>query len=265
MVLESLISPKSAEKSPWRIFVIAFIYSIIASFFAWRIFPSESSLLAIMLITVMFVPFFQRIFSIEEKKDRFSEGNIFSRHAPAIYVYTAFFMGIVFSLSFIYIFVPGMDIFSSQAATIKTMLSGNSTDSGYFFMKFFINNSQTMILSFILSIMFGAGAIFILAWNASIIAVYLGMNMSVMIGKGMTSVHAYLYGVPAGLGAIALHGIPEISAYFLAGLAGGILSMGLIREKYGSRAFNAVVKDALIYLACAEALIFVGAWLEAVF
>ncbi|MBI5347229.1 MAG: stage II sporulation protein M [Candidatus Aenigmarchaeota archaeon] len=265
MVLESLINPKSAEKDPWRIFVVAFVYSLIASFFAWRIFPSEASLLTITFITILFVPFFQRIFVIEERRDKNPSGNIFTRHICAIYVYSAFFLGVIFSLAFIFVFAPDMNVFSLQTNTLKNMVSGTTVDSSYLFLKYFINNSQTMILSFILSIMFGAGAVFILAWNASIIAVYLGFNIRSLIGEGMHTMQAYLYGVPLGLGAIALHGVPEIAGYFLAGLAGGILSIGLLREKYGSIAFNAVVKDALIYLALAETLILIGAWLEAVF
>ncbi len=265
MVLESLISPKLAEKEPWRVFVIAFIYCIIAAFFAWRIFPSQSSLLSITFVTVLFVPFFQRIFAIEEYKDKKPKGSVFTRHTSAIQVYTAFFLGAIMSFAFIYVFIPDMNVFSLQAATLKNMLTGATLETDYLFMKYFINNSQTMILSFILSVLFGTGAVFILAWNASVIAVYLGFNIKSFIGEGMHSVHAYFYGVPMGLGAIALHGIPEIAGYFMAGLAGGILSIGLLREKYGSPEFNSVAKDAIVYLCIAELLIFIGAWLEAIF
>ena len=120
-----------------------------------------------------------------------------------------------------------------------------------------------MLLLFMLSIVFGAGAIFILVWNASIIAVFLGIFIRSFIEQGFPITVAYLFGVPIGLSSIALHGIPEILAYFFAGLAGGILSVGIIREKIMSKEFTEVFKDALVFLLFAEVLILIAALVEA--
>ena len=109
---------------------------------------------------------------------------------------------------------------------------------------------------------FGAGAIFILAWNASVIAVYVGFVINNFIRSGVSPEIAYVLGVPAGLGSIALHGIPEIAAYFVAALAGGMLSVGIIREKFKGH-FEKILMDSLLFLAFAEGLIIVAAFLEA--
>ena len=73
---------------------------------------------------------------------------------------------------------------------------------------------------------------------------------------------AYLLGVPAGLGSIALHGVPEIAAYFVAALAGGMLSVAIIREKFKGH-FEKIFIDSIAFLALAEVLIIVAAFLEA--
>ena len=186
-------------------------------------------IIQIMLITIIFVPFFQKLFDIEECKECMAaekrlSGNLFQRHKQIIYVFSAFFLGVVVSMSFIYIFLPTDEVFYLQSETLKS-ISGRATGGGDF-MLYFANNSQVMMLIFIMSTVMGAGAIFILTWNASVIAVYLGLVVQSMTHKFGAA--AYLFGVPIGLGAIALHGIPEIFAYFIAGISGGVLSVGII-------------------------------------
>jgi uncharacterized membrane protein SpoIIM required for sporulation len=284
MVLESLLNPKAAEKREWYVavldvFVLTVVYTCIAVFFAWRIFPSEASILSIAFITILFVPFFQRVFRIEEKKELVikkkwltKEWPVVSaviRHSRPIIIYSSFFLGVIIAMTAIYVFVPQMNVFGVQEDVLKTLvndgISGNVTGS-ISFMIYFFNNSQTMLLAFILSIMFGTGAVFILSWNASIISVFLGrIVVEKMSALGMGSGAAFLHGVPAGLGAIALHGIPEIVGYFFAGLAGGILSVGIIKETYGTPEFWQVSKDAVLFLVIGELLIILGAWLEVVF
>ncbi len=260
MVLESMMNPKNAEDKPWHVFFIAVAYSLISMYFANQIFPSQASILTISLITIVFVPFFQKLFEIEEEAEdeaaRGKSGDLFARHEKIIYVFSAFFMGVVVAVAFSSLFMPE-STFSLQDETLRGF-SGMASGSGAF-STFFINNSQVMILTFILSMMFGAGAVFILAWNASVIGVYAGNFMQVA-GNG-----ALLYGVPLSLSSIALHGIPEILAYFVAGLAGGILSVGVIRERFLSKEFKKIFKDSVALLMAAEFLVVVGAWLEAAF
>jgi uncharacterized membrane protein SpoIIM required for sporulation len=271
MVLESMLNPKKAADKPLHVLIISFFYSFIAIFFAYQLFPLQSSILAIALITILFIPFFQRLFEIEEKKeDLVAEGeikdNIFTRHQQLIITFGAFFMGVVLAMSFAFVFFPNFqDVFYLQTATLKSFATSSTTGfaaGAEDFGKYVVNNTQVMILMFILSTMFGAGAIFILAWNASVIAVYVGLvARSYAVNFGL--VPGFLIGLPSGLLGIALHGIPEIAAYFVAGVAGGILSVGIIRENIMSKEFKQIFKDALVYMAIAEILIVVAALLEA--
>ena len=273
MVLESLLNPTRAGDKPLYVFLVAFFYTLIAVMFSNQLFPSQASILSVTLITIIFIPFFQKMFEIEEfKEDLAAEGkthdNLFSRHAKSLIIFTTFFLGVTIAMSFIFIFFPHtylntfslqLDWFSNQGIFPVGQATAGAPD----FSTLFLNNTQVMLLLFMLSIVFGAGAIFILVWNASIIAVFLGIFIRSFIEQGFPITVAYLFGVPIGLSSIALHGIPEILAYFFAGLAGGILSVGIIREKIMSKEFTEVFKDALVFLLFAEVLILIAALVEA--
>ncbi len=265
MVLESIINPKNAEDKPSHIFAIAFLYTMLAAFVSERIFPRSASILTISFITILFVPFFQKLFEIEEKKEETAairhDSNLFARHKQIIYVFTVFFLGVILGMTFLYVFFPSQDIFSAQTDTLKYFGTTKITDRGDFSL-FFINNTQVMVAVFLMSFAFGAGAIFILAWNASVIAVYLGLIIEGFLLQGLGKTVAFIYGIPVGISTILVHGIPEILAYFFAGLAGGILSVGIIREKIRSREFATIFKDSLFILVLAEFLISIAAYLE---
>lgn len=254
-----------------EIFLISIVYTAISVFVAANLFPSQTSLLSIALLTILFVPFFQKIFEMEEQiEDKAARkeisSNLFTRHRKIIYTFSAFFLGVVIAVSIIFVFFSSVH-FSLQAETIYGFSNSGSTGNaiqGDTFSRYVANNTQVMLLMFALSVLFGAGAIFILAWNASVIAVFVGLAVQTKATE-LGAVTAYLYGAPVSLASIALHGIPEIGAYFFAGLAGGILSVGIIREKIRSREFKLIFTDALIFLFLAEFLIIVAAYLEAVF
>ena len=59
-----------------------------------------------------------------------------------------------------------------------------------------------------------------------------------------------------------IHGIPEIGGYFVGGLAGGILSIGVIQHKLGSNKFKKTMLDALNLIILAVFILFVSAVIE---
>lgn len=264
MVLESLVNPRKAENKPLRVLAVSIFYTFIAIIFANFLFPSEVSLLAVALLTMIFLPFFQKLFIIEEEKEitRTKIKNILVTHIQIVNVFAAFFLGVIIATSFVYIFFT-QDIFSLQTSVIRSFSGSGAFVQYGDFSRFFLNNTQVMLVTYILSILFGAGAVFILAWNASVIGVFIGITAQSFVGKGYPVAAAYAIGLPFGLSSIALHGVPEVLAYFLAAVAGGVLSVGVIREKWKSKEFHLVVKDSLKFLVLAEVLIIIAALIEA--
>lgn len=268
MVLESLLNPETVANKPLHIFVISVLFTAISTWLSYSLFPSQSSILSIAFVTIFFVPFFQRLFSVEEKKDEVAahhrtKQSFLKRHRTVVLAYTAFFMGMVLTYSFLYVFSPAIrDVYSLQLDWFRSQ--GIAAVQPGSFERYLFNNTQVMFLFFILSVLFGAGSVFILAWNASVIAVFVGIIAHKLV-PSLGAPLAYVYGVGTGLGSIALHGVPEIAGYFFAGVAGGILSVGLIRERFASGEFKEVVKDSLVWIAIGEGLIILGAFLEAFF
>lgn len=274
MVFESLLNPKNVENRPWDLFFITMLYSFICIIFSSQLFgQSYSSILTISLITIVFVPFFQRLFVLEEKKDEKAAKmknryNFVKRHRKSLYVFSVFFLAIIVVMSAVYVFMPSYShVFELQEKTLSRMsadkVSGQASAQNEMFMTYLINNTQVMILMFVLSLAFGAGSIFILAWNASVIAVYVGYFINAFVLKGYGAALAYTQGFTLGIGSIALHGVPEMAAYFVGGLAGGLLSIGVIREKSMNKEFKLVLRDSLMLFALAEILIIFAAFLEA--
>ncbi|MBI5331955.1 MAG: stage II sporulation protein M [Candidatus Aenigmarchaeota archaeon] len=273
MVLEAILNPKSAENKPWTVLVLSMLLTALAIFLANIIFPSQASILSISFIAMFFIPFFQRLFRFEEEKDEIiarkhmKHESIFKRHQKAICVYSMFFIGIIIVYTLVFTFVPSLgNVFSLQADWFKgnavDSVSGNAVSPTALFSKYFFNNTQVMLIFFILSVIFGAGAVFILSWNASVIAVYMGMVVNKFVPTLGHST-AYIYGMTVGISSIILHAIPEISGYFFAGIGGGILSIALLREKFMSKEFKEAGKDVLVWIVLAEFLIIIGAAIEA--
>ncbi len=270
MVVESILDPHKAEKKPWVVFFISIIFTILSIFVSHIIFPSQVSILTIAFITILFTPFFNHLFNIEEKKEeeeaegKIKEG-IFQRHEQVIKIFSYFFFGIIVVMTFVFIFFPSFsqNLFSLQAQTLRQIsgATGKITIPSDFFTIFF-NNTKVMSLIFLTSVLFGAGAVFILAWNASVISVFVGMFIQNLAKSGIPLHAAYLFGLPLGLSRLVIHGVPEVLGYFLVGIAGGILSVAIAREKYNTPEFKQVIKDSLLFFISAECLILVGALLE---
>lgn len=131
----------------------------------------------------------------------------------------------------------------------------------------FFNNIKVLIFCVLFSFIYGAGAIFILTWNASVIGVAMGNYIrsglsSVAHLVGMDKAAEYLGTITFGIFRYVIHGIPEILAYFVAALAGGIISVAVIRHDFEGRKFEHIVLDAADLLLLSLALIFVAAVLE---
>ena len=81
-------------------------------------------------------------------------------------------------------------------------------------------------------------------------------------GAGLVNVGAYFSIFSVGFMKYAIHGIPEILAYFVARLGGGIISVAVIRHDFKSDSFRTIMFDCVDLIIIAVALVFVSALLE---
>ena len=61
---------------------------------------------------------------------------------------------------------------------------------------------------------------------------------------------------------MAIHGLLEITAYFIVALAGGIVSIAVIKHEFGTEKFWEVLQDSLNLIIMAVAILFIAALLE---
>ncbi len=275
MVLESLLNPLSAEKKPWEMFFLGFLYSSIAIMLSLWIFKEQASLVMVFFTVMACVPIVYNTMKLEESKDLDipQERALLKEHNKAIVFLMFLFFGITLSFVVWYVFLPSGTlnfVFDKQIATIQSInnqVSGNAYLQFSTFSKILLNNIKVLSFAMLFAFIYGAGAIFILTWNASVIGAAVGnfirSNISQYTGiAGFEKFSSYFNVASIGLLKYVLHGVPEILAYFYGGLAGGIISVAIIKKHYKDQKFSHILFDVSELLIISLAFLLVAAFLE---
>ena len=275
-MLESLINPKSAEKRPWKMFFVGLIYASLSLLLVHFFFPNDSLAngMTVVAFCIMFsLPFMYYMIKHEEKQDEKIEGflHVWKVHHDAIFAFMWLFLGFIIAFSFWNITLQDPNLLNFQLETYcKINSPGNlekcislysisgkateitsSTTKSARFLSIIENNIYVLIFTLIFSLVFGAGAIFILIWNASVIAAAIGIFAKYQIAN-----------IPLGVARYMIHGFPEIAAYFVAALAGGIFGVGAIRHGIKDKRFLRVVENVVILLFVAVVILIIAAVIE---
>ncbi len=259
MVLESLLYPNKAQENPWSMFFIGILYHSVAVFLALWIFEKQASFVAVFFTVLAATPFAYNTMRMEEKKDieLDSEKKILGEHNKAIFFLILLFLGVTVSGVFWYAVLPAQTtghLFEQQITTIAQInnrvsgaATGFATSTDILF-KILFNNVKVMIFCVIFAFIYGVGAIFILTWNASVISAAIGNYIRSNLATaaelvGISKVTGYLSVVSVGLLRYFLHGIPEILAYFYGGIAGGIISVAIIKNHFSTEKASQILLD----------------------
>lgn len=274
MVLEALTNPFRAEARPWTLLVHGFLYASIAAVLSVWIFADYASLVMVFLATIAGIPLFYNTMRVEEEKDILldSETSMLKEHSRAITFCFFLFLGMVIAFTLWYTVLPSdvaSSLFNVQSQTIAGL---NQEVTGQFarfnlFSKIFLNNIKVLVFCILFSFIYGMGALFILTWNASVIGVAAGNFIRTNVATyastlGLAKFSAYLYVVSLSFVRYFIHGVPEILAYFVAGLSGGIVSVAIIKHDFGTKHFEKIILDASDLLLIAIGLLFVAAIIE---
>jgi len=275
MVVESLLNPFKAEKKPWEMFFLGLLYTSLGILTSLWIFRDQASLVMVFMITMAALPIFYSTIKLEESKDMImeKESAILREHNKAISFFMYMFIGITIACALWYAFLPASTIsllFDKQIGTIQAInnqVSGNAVHSIGIFGRIFFNNFKVMAFSVLFSFVYGAGAIFILTWNATVIGAAIGNFIRANISNytsslGFLEAGNYFHVISLGLLKYSIHGIPEIAAYFYGGLAGGILSVALIRKHFMTKKFSTVMGDFSELVLIAVGFLVAAAFLE---
>lgn len=274
MVLESLTNPFAAEKRPWMVLGLGFLYTLIAVFASLWIFKEQATLVMVFFVVIAGLPLFYHTMRVEEKKDLrlLKERDMIREHAKALSFFVLFFVGVTAGFTLTYVVTPATTsqlLFSAQQQTIVSVnqkVTGNAY-SLEVLSKIFLNNIKVMVFSLLFSFLYGTGALFILVWNASVLSAAAGNFFRTHLAQyagavGLTKIGGYLAVSSFTVFRYAIHGIPEILGYFVAGLAGGILSVSIMRKDYKIHEFERVLLDVSDLVVLAALILFAAALLE---
>lgn len=277
-MFEMLINPSRAEKKPWEMFFVGAFYATLSLFLTRWIFfedPVLSKYSGVLIVTfcVMFcIPFLYFAIKHEEEKDlqESSYLRLIEEHGKALTYFMFMFLGFLVAFSFWYIALDDGNLdFRAQIETycminkptgfsqcIEDYGIERSKTTSFFTAReritnIFVNNLYVLFFTLIFSLIFGAGAVFILAWNASVIGAAIGIFSK-----------SSLSNLPLGIARYMIHGSIEIAAYFTVALAGGIISIAIIRHKINSEKFWIILQDSLNLLILSVIFLFFAALVE---
>jgi len=271
MVIESLFNPFTVKKKPWEMFIAGFFYSFIGLLLSYFVFRDSAGLLTVFLIVLATLPLLYTTVTNEEELDlKYNKEIILLKEHTKVLVFLMFlFLGITVALALAYVVLPSevvSSVFSVQHDAIGKV---NSQIQGKvikidLFSKIFLNNLKVLFFCIIFSFLYGTGAIFILTWNASVVAVAIGNLFKSELAQlasvvGLPSLGAYFGIASISFFRYMTHGLFEMAAYFVAGLAGGIISIALIKHNLEN---ETVLIDALDLILLSLGILLIGSFVE---
>lgn len=255
-----LLNPKKAERHPVEMLLVGFFYTSLSIFLSLWIFPENTSLVMIFFTVISCLYVIQGAIIVEEnkEKDYNSEKWLLRSHFRTLSFLMFLFLGFLLAFAFWTITLPDRSvssIFSLQQSTVEGIksITGNSISTEHYLPMILSNNFKVLLFSLLFSVFYGAGAVFILAWNASIMGFVIGSLAKSSLGPSHLPVIFTKY---------FLHGIPEMLAYFVAALAGGIIFISIIRGDINKGRIKRIVIDTFSMIAIAAALIVIAALIE---
>lgn len=270
MVLDFLVSPSQATKEPWSLILATFVFVSFGVFVELYL-PIKGSIIVFAMVPL--IPLVWQVLMREEEEeeaelDAWKKGNgklqLFVHHVDLWEVFAFFFVGAALAYTFWFALLPSETtgaLFTDQLREVN-LIRGSVIQGQFFnnaaqenqFWFLFNHNLQVLGLMLVFSLVYGIGSIYLLLWNASIIGVVIG-----------SKVHELgIYGAVLGFLGLLPHGVFELSAYFLASIAGGLFSMEFMKRGFTKPdLFRHIFLEVLLLLLISVLLLGVGAWVEA--
>ncbi len=269
------INPEYAEKRPLLAVGLGIFISLLAIGLSFFIVPDQSSWVSVIFVVLFIIPLIVAIEKYEEKRDMtesVQETTLLREHGTAITFLIFWFIGVTLAFSFVGL-LGGAELtdqlFETQQNTLLT-INGKATEMNHnanfqYFKTVFFNNIRVMILCLVTSFLFGFGAIFILTWNATVIAAALIDFINVKLnapGIFIPTLSHYFVSFIQGFFRYFIHGAFEMSGFFMGGLAGSIIGFSIINKDYRSQKFERIILDTNILIVIAIGLIVVAGLIE---
>lgn len=275
MVLEHIFPEDWLERKGIYAFLLGVGYSIIGVLIGSILFPGDPALVAVAFTSMLLLPELYKIFSIEERQEsleqRVSLRSIWRNDIEVIRIYIFLFLGIMLVYSIGTILLPELqanNLFREQleirfgqgfaGSATAGSATGEIFSSGLFFV-LLTNNFLVLMACFILALLAGDGAIFLISWNASVWGTIFGLTAK---NAALFSGQHPLYFFALIMAIVFPHMIIEAISYFLAAISGSVISKDVLLEQFASERFFEVFGFNLYLLLFALLFLLLGAVVE---
>ncbi|MBI2559178.1 stage II sporulation protein M [Candidatus Woesearchaeota archaeon] len=262
MVFEQLFKLRWIERKE-HAFFLGFIYALIGLISARLIFPSNVGLMSVAFTSILLIPSLNLLLRMEEnveiREKKLSLTQLFKDHKDIFKVYLFMFLGVFLSYGLLSLLISESNIQKMFAPQLKSAgISGFAAQFSPLF-GIIINNLLVFVVCFALSLIYGAGSILFLTWNASVWGTVFGFFVKQSASLSNSNVfsdfvHSVIPFLP--------HMTTEALAYISAAIVGGIVSKAVLREKLFSKKFHHIITDAMIFLVIGFALVITAGIIE---
>ncbi|MFT4244891.1 MAG: stage II sporulation protein M [Candidatus Woesearchaeota archaeon] len=232
-----------------NIFILTLITTLLLAILNYFIGGNAMFLVAFISLALSFpiIRYFRKL-NNEEIKRIYSSNKLLHNHIEEIIICWVIFIAV--GIGFFIALITGLITEFTYHEAFVSKLIGMVTQFQELFAVILINNLVVGFLTFLLSFLVFSGFIFVLIWNASLVAYYL-----YSLQDSQTALITSILILP--------HGLLEIGGYVLAGIAGGLLAYKFeIWKSLCQKEQQEFRKDFTILIIGAILLILIGAVVE---
>ncbi len=261
MVLEQFIDRKIVARHAIFVFLLSACY-VFVSYFVQKFFFPGNSLAIVLLLTILLVPSLHHLTVVEEKLERREVSHFWKRHKTIIKCYLGTFLGVLAGFTVLGFFDQStLDYqFSNlleqdlRPQAIVSFTQNEYSPSVHTALAVFSHNTRYLIVGFLLSIFYGAGAIFLITYNASFFAAFIVKIFSLWANNATHLSAVFLS-----------HMLPESIGFILTAMAGASVSRAIVHEKLSGTAFRNVLKNDFFLLVIGLLFVLLAAFIETYF
>lgn len=273
----SFLSAKKIEDFPLYAFLVGFFFNLISYATSYLIFKNSGfvavSVAGLVFNLVLGVPLLEKIFELEDLKQVHSK-NFFHKNRLLFDFIIYYFLGIVLSLFVIGFFSPQViyskeyfngdfsKVSQSQLDSLEMSSFGHSkvgSNPIKVSLKIFTKNYLLLLISFFLSLFYGAGAIFLILLNASF---FVNNFFSFMSGNlnNQNTLNFVFY-----LVLLFFYFLPEFLSYLMGTISGGLLSHAIFSMKLKKENFHKIFYHSFVIFIFSLILLLISGFLEIIF
>jgi len=257
MVFESIV--KSGDHPAFvRLLAFGFVAPFASGITSYILFKPWAGIAALFLCMILLIPALYSILTTEEKITEHidTESAFIGEYGHVLVGLMGMFIGLTAGYFLMFVSLSGdiQSLLFSVQQTDLHALNGQLIGGDAFF-QIVQNNFRVLGITVLLSLFYGIGAVHVMVWNSALVATSMGNFFVEYLGhpaQGMLfSITRYF-----------AHGLPEIAAYVVAGLAGSILSIAIMKHQFRSKEWWCVMKSSAQLFGIAAGLIIVAGLIE---